>query len=91
MGYSILNEGDSIDKVLVEAEDNVYRKKMLSDRSVRVSMLETLKMNLANKNVETEKHTQRVSVFCIEIAKELNLDEDMIEKASLIGRLHYID
>lgn len=90
MGCSILNEGDSIDRVLVEAEDKVYRKKMLSDKLVRASMLETLKVNLANKNVETEKHTQRVSGFCIEIAKALNLDEDMIEKASLIGRLHDI-
>lgn len=90
MGCSILNEGDSIDRVLVEAEDKVYRKKMLSNKLVRASILETLKVNLANKNVETEKHTQRVSGFCIEIAKELNLDEDMIEKASLIGRLHDI-
>lgn len=90
MGCSILNEGDSIDRVLVEAEDKVYRKKMLSDKLVRASILETLKVNLANKNVETEKHTQRVSGFCIEIAKALNLDEDMIEKASLIGRLHDI-
>lgn len=90
MGYSILNEGDNIDKVLVEAEDKVYKKKMLSDRSVRASMLETLKKNLANKNVETEKHTERVADFCMEIAKELNLDDDMIEKVSLIGRLHDI-
>lgn len=90
MGCSILNEGDSIDKVLVEAEDKVYKKKMLSGRSVRISMLEALKINLANKNLETEEHTQRVSVFCIEIAKALNLDDDTIEKASLIGRLHDI-
>lgn len=90
MGYSILDEGDSIDKVLVEAEDKVYKKKMLSGSSVRASMLETLKMNLENKNVETEKHTQRVADFCIDIAKELNLDEETVEKASLIGKLHDI-
>lgn len=76
--------------MLVEAEDEVYKKKMLSDRSVRASMLETLKMDLANKNVETEKHTERVADFCMEIAKELNLDDDMVEKVSLIGRLHDI-
>lgn len=90
MGYSILNEEDSVDKVLVEAEDKVYRKKMLGGKSVRASMLKTLKMNLANKNVETEKHTERVAEFCVQIAKELNLDDEMIEKASLIGRLHDI-
>lgn len=90
LGYSILDKGDSIDSVLAEAEDKVYRQKMLSNSEVRKSMLENLKNNLEIKNVETERHTERVSKYCEKIAKALNLSDEMIEKSILIGKLHDI-
>ena len=89
-GFAILEKEGSVDKVLGEAENKVYNQKVLSGKTVRASMLETLKINLENKNVETELHTDRVSNYCVEMAKALNLDDDSIEKAAMVGKLHDI-
>ena len=62
-------------------------------RSVKInktSILESLKVKLEKKNIETKLHTDRVSSYCVEMAKILNLSDTMIKKASKVGVLHDI-
>lgn len=89
-GFSLYNEKDSIDEVLRESEDKVYRQKILDNKSVRMSMVSTLKQTLQNKNIETEDHTKRVGEYCIKVGKKLGLDEETIDTLALVARLHDI-
>ena len=61
-GFSLYNEKDSIDEVLRESEDKVYRQKILDNKSVRKSVA-PLKQTHLNKNIETEDHTKRVGEY----------------------------
>ncbi|WP_042273149.1 sensor domain-containing diguanylate cyclase/phosphohydrolase [[Clostridium] dakarense] len=91
MGFSILNnENDKVDKVLGDAEDKLYRQKILNRKSFRSSILHTLKESLQSKNVETEEHTGRVANYATLIGKHLKLDSATIDELSLVGRLHDI-
>ena len=53
-------------------------------------ILESLKMSLERKNIETKLHTDRVSSYCIEMAKVLDLSDEMIKNAGMVGILHDI-
>ncbi|MBO3445053.1 HD domain-containing phosphohydrolase [Clostridium sp. CCUG 7971] len=91
MGFSILNnEIDKVDKVLGDAEDKLYRQKILNRKSFRSSILHSLKESLQSKNVETEEHTERVANYATLIGKYLKLDSATIDELSLVGRLHDI-
>lgn len=90
LGFALLEKGGTIDPVLVEAEDKVYRQKILESKTIRLSTLKRLKEDLNNKNIETEEHTERVMKLCEKIGKEMNLSEDLIDQLSLLGRLHDI-
>lgn len=52
--------------------------------------LDILRFILESKNVETKMHMDRVANYCIEMARALNLNENMIKKAGLVGQLHDI-
>ena len=56
----------------------------------KTPIIEILKNSLEIKNIETKLHTDRVSNYCIEMAKELGLSNDMIKKAGRVGTLHDI-
>ncbi len=63
---------------------------MISKKINKTSILECLKVKLEKKNIETKLHTDRVSNYCVEMAKILNLSDAMVKKASMVGVLHDI-
>lgn len=90
LGYSLLKKGNNIDKVIINAEEKLYKQKMINGTSIRGSILSTLQKTLELKNLETQEHTDRVAKYCEEIGKEMNLDEETIEDLNLAGKLHDI-
>ena len=91
MGYSIIKgENSRVDEALREAEDKLYRKKILSGKSVRSSIISKLRESLQAKNIETEDHIERVLNYCLKIAEYLNLKQDTIEELRLVAKLHDI-
>ncbi|MGL5346911.1 MAG: HD domain-containing phosphohydrolase [Peptostreptococcaceae bacterium] len=89
-GYSFFNEGSEIDDVLRASENEAYKVKMSSDKSIRTSMLLKLKNNLQLKNLETQEHTNRVSNYCMKIGKKLNFDKSQLNQLLLVAQLHDI-
>jgi len=59
-------------------------------KKTKTPIIEILKKSLEIKNIETKLHTDRVSSYCIEMARELNLSDEMIRKAGMVGILHDI-
>lgn len=91
MGHSFIKDDESsIDRALREAEDKLYREKILTGKSIRSSILSTLQESLQCKNVETAEHTNRLLDYCTKIAEILNLKQDIIHELILVARLHDI-
>lgn len=91
LGTSLIsNKGECLDKALQDAEDKLYRQKMLSQKSLRSSILSTLQETLATKNVETQAHTERVLNYSLKIGKALNLDHATLDELALVAKLHDI-
>ena len=89
-GHSMINEHTNLDDALREAEDKVYRQKILDNKSVRVSILNTLRESLEEKNLETQEHTKRVAKYSVKVGKALGLNDEILEKLALVGELHDI-
>lgn len=91
LGYSLFKDKSAnIDKVLQDAEDKLYRQKMLSQKSVRRSLLISLQNSLKNRNLETQEHTQRIVESSIALGKALNLNSEQLEELTLVAQLHDI-
>lgn len=90
LGYSFYNKGLEIEEVLRASENEAYKAKMSSNKSIRKSMLSKLKMTLQIKNVETREHTERVSNYCLKIGKALNFTTSQLKQLLLVAQLHDI-
>lgn len=63
---------------------------MKSIKNSKISIIESLKNKLERKNIETKLHTDRVSSYCREMAKLLDLPDEMVTKAGMVGIMHDI-
>lgn len=79
-----------IDTMLMEAENKVYRKKLLQNNSNRNGLIESLQKTLEEKNMETKEHTARLVKYASIIGKELALRDWEIDELKLLATLHDI-
>lgn len=79
-----------INEIIKEAEERMYRNKLLEDRSTRNSIISSLTKNLEEKSYETEDHAYRIYNLCVKIGKILNLSTDKLDELYLLARLHDI-
>ena len=84
------NNNKDIYQVVKEAEDKVYRKKLLQNRSIKSSVLNSLKIGLGLRSVETEQHTERVMVNVIQVGEKLGLERSVIDELTIAAELHDI-
>jgi putative two-component system response regulator len=63
-------------------------KEKVALREMTVSIAQTLINAMEAKDVCLRGHSQRVADLAASIAQELGLDEDMVERVRLAGRLH---
>lgn len=77
-------------KVIKEAEDWMYRHKLLENKSLRSSIISSLVKTLFERNFETEEHAQRMLRLSINIAHALGLSENELDELKLLSLLHDI-
>ena len=80
----------SIYDTLKEAEDKVYRHKLLQENSINSSIMYSLRMGLEAKSVETEEHTERVLENAISIGEKLSLSMSEMDELLIVAHLHDI-
>jgi len=80
----------SIKEVIKEAEDNMYRHKLVENQSARSSMIISLKKALEERYYETEAHTRRMKKFALMFGKALKLPDSKLDNLSLLASLHDI-
>lgn len=95
LGYSVTYDLDkSIYDTLKEAEDMVYRKKLLEKNSFNSSVISslqaTLQATLQEKSLETKAHTERVVENSIKIGERLSLPLSVMDELILVAKLHDI-
>jgi len=80
----------NISSVISEAEDNMYKNKLLEKKSISGEIISSITKNLFTKDAETEEHTIRVRNMVLEIGKLLNLPKNELDNLSLLATLHDI-
>lgn len=85
--YMVTEEFDEIYK---QAEDAMYRCKMLIGKSYKSDTIKLITKSLYAKSTREQLHCERVSMFCKDIGAALGMDADDINELGLIGLLHDI-
>ena len=76
--------------IIKEAEDNMYRHKLIERKSIYSSITSSLERTLYEKSLETREHAERLKKFSQEIGKAIQLPDNIIDELSLISTLHDI-
>jgi len=82
------NPEEDMTDVLREAEDRMYRQKLLDDRSVRSDVISSLKKSMFEKSYETEEHTQRMLKITERFGKSLKLPRNQQSDLNLLAIMH---
>ncbi len=83
------SQGDT-EELLKEAEDRMYRHKLMENRSARSSIIASLEKALEEKDFETEEHTKRMKKYSLLFGQELKLSDSKLDELSLLSTLHDI-
>jgi diguanylate cyclase (GGDEF)-like protein len=84
------NFNKTIYDALREAEDKVYRQKLLQKNSLNSSIMYSLQTGLQAKSLETEEHTERVVSNSLVIGKKLSLPMSVMDELTIVAKLHDI-
>lgn len=91
LGVSTKVDGSqNIQEVLKEAEERMYRNKMLDSKSSRSAIIASLHNTLREKTYETEEHSSRLQHLALRIGKELGMMDSELDELVLLSALHDI-
>ncbi|HWP97437.1 MAG TPA: PAS domain S-box protein [Syntrophomonadaceae bacterium] len=76
--------------IIKEAEDKMYRNKLLETRSTRSSFLTSLEKTLWTRSHETQAHCQRMQEMAQNIAQAIDLHDSELDNVKLLAVLHDI-
>jgi diguanylate cyclase (GGDEF)-like protein/PAS domain S-box-containing protein len=80
----------STDVLLKEAEDRMYKHKLMENQSIRSSIIASLGKALEEKDYETEEHTRRMKKYSLLFGQLLKLQDSRLDELSLLSKLHDI-
>lgn len=90
-GYATKNERDeNLNDVITEAEELMYKRKLLVSKSVHSSIITSIKTTLFEKSHETEEHAGRLIELSKKVGLEMGLNDKNINELSLLASLHDI-
>jgi diguanylate cyclase (GGDEF)-like protein/PAS domain S-box-containing protein len=81
---------EMMDKILINAENDMYAQKVLHGQSSRNEAIMTLFNSLIEKYEEEREHSNQVRSFCRCIGYQLKLSADEIRELELAGMMHDI-
>ena len=84
------NQYESIMDILKNAEDYMYKKKLLEGQSIRTKIINDILNALHAKNKWEEHHSRAVSELCKSMGLALELPEDEIKELVFAGLIHDI-
>jgi diguanylate cyclase (GGDEF)-like protein len=90
-GYDFKNTTSiSFRNVQRNAENYLYRAKIISRKTSRTNAVDTIMQTLYEKSAREQAHSIRVSNMCKKVANQLGLSHDRINEIEIAGMLHDI-
>ena len=83
-------ETQDINKVITDAEGNMYKNKLLEKEGNSSSIISALEQTLFEKSNETLEHTLRIKDNAIKLGRLVNLASSQLDELSLLSSLHDI-
>ena len=91
MGYATkADPEESISRVLVTAEENMYSVKSLNRDDVRSRAIDAITDSLYESSCREREHAERVSELSVLLGRGLGLSEVKLKKLKEVARLHDI-
>lgn len=80
----------SIETIYKLAEDRMYNNKLVESKSIRSSIIVSLKKTLEERTHETEAHAQRMNEISMQVGRIMGLNDNELDELSLLAMLHDI-
>lgn len=81
---------EKLSEIQKEAEDYMYKCKLLERSSSHSAIVDSIKTALFEKNHETEEHANRLREYSLNVGKRLNLSKNELDDLALFATLHDI-
>ncbi|MGI6553407.1 MAG: HD domain-containing phosphohydrolase [Bacillota bacterium] len=81
---------EKLEHVVREAEERMYRQKLMEGKSYRNALINTLLATLFVKSMETEEHGERLKDYCLAVGRKMGLSTQELDELSLLAVLHDI-
>ncbi|MEQ8176194.1 MAG: PAS domain S-box protein [Syntrophomonadaceae bacterium] len=85
---TLINE--NIRSIIKEAEDKMYRNKLLENKSTRSYFLSSLERTLWSRSHETKDHCERIKKMAMQIGEHIHLPAGEMDSLRLLAALHDI-
>lgn len=85
---NLLNE--DIRSIIKDAEDKMYRNKLLENKSTRSYFLSSLERTLWSRSHETKDHCERIKKMAMQIGEHVHLPASEMDSLRLLAALHDI-
>ncbi len=83
-------ESEDIEKIFSQAEDYMYKRKLLESASMKSEMITLITRSLYEKDKSEQLHSERVADLCKKTAQVMNFEGYQIAEIELLGMLHDI-
>jgi len=91
IGWATKSDSDQeIEKVFKEAEEIMYKNKLLESKSVRSNTVHMIIKSLNEKSEIEAEHSRRVGDYCKQIGIALELDSEIVKEFEMLGVIHDI-
>lgn len=80
----------SLSSIIKDAEESMYRHKLVQKKSPHSSIISSMKSSLYEKSHETEEHANRLIELSRAIGKKMKLVEEQMNELELLAMLHDI-
>lgn len=91
LGYATKNSADeSIDGVQKNAEDFMYKRKLLEHKSTHSTIISSIKATMNETSHETEAHSERMIRLSRALGREMELSDQQMLDLELLATLHDI-
>lgn len=81
---------EDIRSIIKEAEDKMYRNKLLENKSTRSYFLSSLERTLWSRSHETKDHCERIKKMAMQIGDYVHLSASEMDSLRLLAALHDI-
>jgi diguanylate cyclase (GGDEF)-like protein/PAS domain S-box-containing protein len=83
-------KAQNIQNVIREAEDRMYQRKLIENKSIQSSIISSLETTLWVRSHETEEHGKRLKKLALKLGRVVGLAPNELDELALLSTLHDI-